>query len=214
MHFQTSLLGSIHHDYIALAYDLVQRVRRQYNLVSIQMHSFLDIQLQPGRFSLFAGKYDSVLVDSTYNSSPLSVRKVIEESDVLQQTLYPFYRRLYVLGDMRELGDDEQQHHQNLACWLLARYRTGDYICLFGEAMKECYSHFHDSDARVFHTTDRQQLIAKIDVILRTVSHPFVITLKGSQNTIFLEEVTKHLLQNPSDVQLLTRQGEWRQDKK
>lgn len=212
--FETSLLGIIHHDYIALAYGLVQSVRKQYNLAPIQMQSCMDIQLQPGRFSLFFGKYESILVDSTYNSSPLSVRKVLEESDLLQQTLYPKHRRLYVLGDMRELGQGEKQHHQELGQWLLKRYRAGDYVLLFGQAMERCYQQLCDSDMRVRHSTDRQQLIRKIDEILRTVASPFVITLKGSQNTIFLEEVTKYFLLHPEESDRLTRQGSWWKDKK
>lgn len=101
--FTTNILGKIHHDYVALSYDIVETLRNQYNLPPLVLKEKLALELQPGRFSIFEGIEKSIIVDSSYNSSPLSVRKVIEESNEIRKTLYPDAIRLFILGDMREL---------------------------------------------------------------------------------------------------------------
>lgn len=67
------------------------------------MKTALSLHLQPGRMTIFQGIHDSIILDSTYNSSPLSVRKVIEESLMVQKKLFPDRPTLYILGEMREL---------------------------------------------------------------------------------------------------------------
>ncbi len=41
-----------------------------------------------------------------------------------------------------------------------------------------------------------------------------MLLFKGSQNTIFLEEAVKMLLENKAEAKFLTRQSEWRLQKK
>ena len=69
----------------------------------------------------------------------------------------------------------------------------------------------------VSHFLDFKQVAIKAKDSITELSHnnkhAFVI-IKGSQNTIFLEEVTKALLAHPADNSLLVRQGSWREHKK
>ncbi|MBP7842230.1 hypothetical protein KA037_06335 [Patescibacteria group bacterium] len=46
---------------------------------------------------MFAGYKDSVIVDSSYNASPLSVRKVIDTVHVMRQQLLPDYKVRLIL---------------------------------------------------------------------------------------------------------------------
>ncbi|MBU0626452.1 hypothetical protein KKG31_04050 [Patescibacteria group bacterium] len=46
---------------------------------------------------------DSIIVDSSYNASPLSVRAVINTVHNIQQQLFSSRKIWLVLGDMREL---------------------------------------------------------------------------------------------------------------
>lgn len=103
MDFATDCIGQIHHDYVALAYDITETIRKQYNLPSLKMKTALSLHLQAGRMSIFEGIHDSIIIDSTYNSSPLSVRKVIEESLMVKKQLFSDRPTLYILGEMREL---------------------------------------------------------------------------------------------------------------
>lgn len=130
MDFSTDCIGQIHHDYVALAYDITETIRKQYNLPSLTMKTALSLHLQAGRMSIFEGIHDSIIIDSTYNSSPLSVRKVIEESLVVKNQLFSDRPTLYILGEMRELGDSETQHHLELADYILSKLITGDKVIL------------------------------------------------------------------------------------
>jgi GTP cyclohydrolase FolE2 len=42
--------------------------------------------------------------------------------------------------------------------------------------------------------------------LLKQSDEKYILVCKGSQNTIFIEEVIKHLLADPADVSLLPRQ--------
>jgi UDP-N-acetylmuramyl pentapeptide synthase len=48
----------------------------------------LEYQLQPGRLSIFAGKEDTILFDSTYNASPRSVREVVDTAFTIRSQLF------------------------------------------------------------------------------------------------------------------------------
>lgn len=56
-----------------------------------------------------------MIVDSTYNSSPLSMRKLIDMTLQIQRSLRERRKVMLVLGDMRELGDLTEQEHRLLA---------------------------------------------------------------------------------------------------
>ena len=115
---------------MALAYDIVELVRNQYNLKTITPQSELNLELQPGRMSIFHGIHESIIIDSSYNSSPLSLRKVLEESNNLHKTLFPDTIRVVILGDMRELGESETHHHTELAEYLNNFLTQDDYLIL------------------------------------------------------------------------------------
>jgi hypothetical protein len=53
MDFSTDCIGQIHHDYVALAYDITETIRKQYNLPSTTMKTALSLHLQAGRMSIF-----------------------------------------------------------------------------------------------------------------------------------------------------------------
>ncbi|HCY20763.1 TPA: hypothetical protein DIC40_02730 [Patescibacteria group bacterium] len=48
----------------------------------------LNYILQPGRFSVFPGIQNTILFDSTYNASPLSMKSIISTVWSLKQELY------------------------------------------------------------------------------------------------------------------------------
>ena len=173
--------------------------------------------------SIFEGIHDSIIIDSTYNSSPLSVRKVIEESLMVKNELFSDRPTLYILGEMRELGESETQHHLELADYLLSKLHPNDQVLLLWQAMKSAYDKLIESnviarDEAIYHFLDRHDVATKSQEILRTKNQElgtkFFIIAKGSQNTIFLEEVVKSLLAHPEDSSKLTRQGSRRENKK
>ncbi len=68
--------------------------------------------------SIFAGVYDSIIIDSSYNAAPLSMRRLIDTTAQIQKTIRKAGRKKAVrlaLGDMRELGDFTEKEHRLLA---------------------------------------------------------------------------------------------------
>lgn len=214
MDFATDCIGQIHHDYVALAYDITETIRKQYNLPSLTMKTALSLHLQAGRMSIFEGIHDSIIIDSTYNSSPLSVRKVIEESLVVKNQLFSDRPTLYILGEMRELWDSETQHHLELADYILSKLVTGDKVILLWQAMSHTFEKLQWLPFDITHYLDRHDVITKSQDLLTLSPKPYFIIAKGSQNTIFLEEVVKSLLAHLEDSLRLTRQGSFWEGKK
>lgn len=81
--------------------------------------------------------------------------------------------------------------------------------------MKYTYERLAASDViarheAIHHYLDRHDVVVKTQELITYNStlntSPYFIIAKGSQNTIFLEEVVKSLLANPDDRSQLTRQ--------
>src|SRR3989344_1058391 len=75
------------------------------------------VELPKGRMNLLKGIKNSLVIDDTYNASPLSMRAGIEAlnsiSIVLKNT-GKTGRRVAVLGDMKELGQYAEQAHRSI----------------------------------------------------------------------------------------------------
>jgi UDP-N-acetylmuramoyl-tripeptide--D-alanyl-D-alanine ligase len=68
------------------------------NLITVA-DAFVSYKAPPGRMRLFAGMKQSLVLDDTYNASPLSMRAALETLRDL-----PAKRKVAVLGDMLEIG--------------------------------------------------------------------------------------------------------------
>jgi UDP-N-acetylmuramoyl-tripeptide--D-alanyl-D-alanine ligase len=160
--------------------------------------------LPPGRLSLFKGKKDTLLLDSSYNSSPIATTEIFE----MVKLLHVKGRKIAVLGDMRELGDLSAQKHEEIA--ILAT-QTFDKIILIGAQMHNfalptlIKSGFDPKSLFSFETVFEvgefmeKELLKSGDLIL----------VKGSQNTIYLEEAVSELLDNDQDRIKLCRQSNY-----
>ena len=82
----------------------------------------------PHRMSVVEAASGARLVDDTYNASPISVAAAL---DFLAETpLAPGRRRLAVLGDMLELGPDEERLHREIGA---RSARAADALVAVGE---------------------------------------------------------------------------------
>lgn len=168
----------------------------------------LKYQLQPGRLSVFHGVENSVIIDSTYNASPLSVRTIINTAHNIKTQLFPQRKMWLVLGDMRELGDLTQREHRMLAGYVS---QSADHVILVGKHMSDYLADELEKVGYDKHKIDKfyDATIAgkHIQKMLKEAGDECLVVCKGSQNTIFLEEAVKHFLLNPEDQQELTRQS-------
>ncbi|PID34784.1 MAG: hypothetical protein CR971_01475 [candidate division SR1 bacterium] len=144
----TNQIGKINHGYIGVALAITEILAHKFQKNNpLQKEITLNYTLLPGRMTLFAGVEESIILDSTYNASPLSMRRLIDTTHQIKQS-FLFNKdneqnknkknkqvRL-ALGDMRELGDFTEKEHR-----LLAGYCQGiaDKMFLVGESMKNYF---------------------------------------------------------------------------
>jgi len=216
---ETNLLWKPNYWYLSIAVAIADIVYYKQTGKEFNLKDFLKkpliYQLQPWRCSIFKGKHDSILVDSTYNASPLSMRKLIDTTLQIQKSLKEKRKILLVLWDMRELGDLTEKEHRLLAWYV---QQSANHIVLIGNYME---NYLKDellkigSTEKDFNLCKNSKEVWKfVDKFLSDSDEKWIILIKGSQNTIFLEEATKALLSDKSDEKYLTRQSKWRLDKK
>ncbi|MDX1401498.1 MAG: UDP-N-acetylmuramoylalanyl-D-glutamyl-2,6-diaminopimelate--D-alanyl-D-alanine ligase [Kiloniellales bacterium] len=112
-----------------------------------------------------------LLIDDSYNANPASMRASF---DVLAHcTLPEGARRIAILGDMLELGDDSQRLHRELAGPLKD---TGAKVYCCGTDMAALFSALPNSQ-RVLHTPDSQSMAALVGNDVRPGD---VVLVKGS----------------------------------
>ena len=216
---QTNLIWKPNYAYLTLGLAIAQICVWKFTGEELNMEEFLSdpliYQLQPGRCSIFAGEEWSLIVDSTYNSSPLSMRKLIDTTLQIQKSLRERRKVMLVLGDMRELGDLTEQEHRLLAWYV---HQSADQICLVGESMDKYLLDELEKTwvekSTVKTEKNSQKLWMWIVDFLKRSDEKWIILFKGSQNTIFLEEAVKQVLANKADVKYLTRQSDWWMQKK
>lgn len=219
LHITTNILWKNNHGYIAVwlaVTDIISHKLHGRDITPSHWDLFIDLHLQSWRMSVFKGIHESILIDSSYNASPLSVQSAINDTHRIQQTLLPNYKVILVIGDMRELGEWTEKHHRELA-WYLSQY--GDTLFLLGEStgkytldelQKIGYEMSH-----VQHFMHYDKLWVALKQFIEKHTHEkYLVLFKWSQNTIFLEESIKHILFNKEDIVRLTRQGSWWASKK
>lgn len=164
-------------------------------------------ELPEGRSSLFAGIKDSIIIDSSYNASK---RPVLAFLSLLEKLKLEEKRpTVFLFGDMRELGKRAESEHKEVA-----EHIPGivDYLYCVGPLTQKY----------VIPRLERYLREVKWFADSRTAGQYLkdhlpektLVLVKGSQNTIFLEEAIKFLLKNEEDQKKLCRQDEfWRKKK-
>ena len=216
---ETNLFGKMNYGYIGvsvwIAETLAYRWKQDLHLKNKDKLE-LTYKLQPGRLSVFDGKFDTLIIDSTYNASPLSVRKTIDTVYTIRNNCFPKSEIWLILWDMRELGDLTESEHRKLAGYVS---QSADQLFLLGKSMNDYLADELDK----LWLTDNLSIcksLKELDKIVETWlknksdKNPVILVFKWSQNTIFLEEAVKHFLKNKQDEQFLTRQSEFWMNKK
>jgi len=178
------------------------------NLDEIKKSLVDNFFLPVGRSSIFEGINNSTIIDSSYNASRAPFLTFIETTGYLAKK---DKRPLVVLmGDMRELGREAEEEHKIVA---EALKKTGvDYFYCVGELTKKYVLPEVSKSVKT-----NRWFINSVELgryLKTTLPHHSVVLVKGSQNTIFLEEAIKFILRNKKDEKKLCRQNEFWSDKK
>lgn len=109
---------------------------------------------------------------------------------------------------MRELGKDSEELHRDIAERVIALAPA--FVVLVGDDMKKyVLTSLQESlgISRVFHFANSKIAGQRVRELLYEIEGPKVIFVKGSQNTIFLEEGIKEFLFDMRDSDNLCRQS-------
>lgn len=153
----------------------------------------------PGRLRLLPGREKALLLDDTYNASPASTEAALQ---VVGELMAP--RKIVVLGDMLELGEDSDREHAALKDAVKASAATT--VVTVGKHMRA----LHEALSADGYT--RNQLIwmpdpmAAIDAVLAILRPNDLVLIKGSQS-MRMEKITEQLLPDTRmAAELLCRQ--------
>lgn len=157
--------------------------------------------MPPGRASMFEGIKGSMIIDSSYNAS---AQPMLDMLELLKKV--PGKRKVAVLGDMRELGQETMLEHERVARKAL---EVSEVIYLVGPLMQEFalpifQEQMEGKTVRWF----ANATLAGAELI-KEISKGDVVLVKGSQNTLYLEEVVEALLAHKQDAGQLCRRGEY-----
>jgi len=135
-----------------------------------------------GRLEIIKGR--TTLIRDCYNANPESTAKSVDFCDSVDWQ----GRKVYVIGDMLELGETSSSAHAQIGD-LLSESKA-DGIFLFGKETAQAASRIGLKNRPFFHTEDIEELSKVLDDYVRTGD---LVLLKGSRGCA-LERLSEMLL--------------------
>lgn len=158
------------------------------------------LQPVPGRMQILRGLDKTILIDDTYNSSPLAISAALQ---VLYAT--EASQRIAILGTMNELGDVSAQAHKQ-AGELCDSTKLAWVVTVGDEAKKYLAPAAARKGCQVRSFSSPYEAGAFVHSVLQPGT---VVLAKGSQNRVFTEEALKVLLHDADDEVRLVRQSSY-----
>jgi UDP-N-acetylmuramoyl-tripeptide--D-alanyl-D-alanine ligase len=159
------------------------------------------IQAVPGRMNILKGRKGSIIIDDTYNSSPLAATAAI-------RTLYELQapQKIAVLGSMNELGDMSASAHKELGELCIPEELA--WVVVVGQEAAEHLA--PAAEAQGCKVQICKNAVEAGSFVSSVMHSGAVLLFKGSEGGIFLEEAVKQVLHSTDDERKLVRQTpEW-----
>ncbi len=161
--------------------------------------------LPKGRSTLLKGIKNSIIIDSSYNSSKSTVLSFLSLLKILKnKTKKP---TVFLMGDMRELGNEAKGEHEEVAH---AIAKCVDQLYCVGPLTQEyivpVVKSYSGRKNRTQNVVWYKNAVQAGLHLKEELPQDAIILVKGSQNTLYLEEAIKFMLDNSADVKYLTRQ--------
>lgn len=139
-----------------------------------------NIEPAKGRLQLHQLANGVKIIDDTYNANPFSLQAAVE-------TLKAFEgKKILVLGDMRELGENAKSLHQNAGQSI--RQAGIDYLFTFGELSSNASQEFGEG---AYHFSEQEKLVNALKPFLHNTT---TILVKGSRS-MRMENIVTGLVQ-------------------
>ncbi len=195
------LFGSLgkHHVYPALA---AMAVGYAQGIHPEQMKLALKNNIPPsGRMHLIDGIKGSLIIDDTYNASPVATTEALQTLG----TLAKVKRRIAVLGDMMELGAHSSEAHKDIGTLAAKSCDIFVTVGVRSRRMAEAAQDAGMSEKNILQFDSSQEAGAFIQ---NMIAEGDVVLVKGSQS-MRMEMAVKEIMLNPDKAgELLVRQEE------
>ncbi|MFN3870146.1 MAG: UDP-N-acetylmuramoyl-tripeptide--D-alanyl-D-alanine ligase [Aquificaceae bacterium] len=144
--------------------------------------ALFDFHPVEGRFKLYK-KRNLLIIDDAYNANPPSMRMALKSLSCFEG-----YKRIAVLGDMLELGQDSERYHREVGK-LCASYPID--LCLFyGDHMRYAYEEALKGGCDCSFFRNKEEIKP---LLLDLIDQRAVILFKGSRG-MKMEELMEELL--------------------
>ena len=182
--------------------------RKHYPTFWSQQILTLDVALLPWRFTLFPWINWSIIIDSTYNASPSSMKTTIGEAVILRDQFFKDRQIILVLWEMRELGADSKKIHTELAHWISEQQWLNYVIWVSGDSVAMTdYLIWLQRSGMVIRRVETN--VQAIEALLWFDHQNSIIVFKSSQWTIWLEEAIKPLISSDQRSKLPRQESYW-----
>ncbi len=156
-----------------------------------------------GRMRIIPGLHDSMIIDDTYNASPLALESAIHALSQMQVA----GEKIAVLGDMKELGAGAEQIHFEIG---VKAARTISTFVLVGALAEKIGAGALSVGFDVHHVHVFENASKAGEFLKNTISAGDAILVKGSQS-MRMEKAVEQIIAGPEYKKLLVRQeNEWK----
>jgi UDP-N-acetylmuramoyl-tripeptide--D-alanyl-D-alanine ligase len=158
------------------------------------------LQPVPGRMNMLRGIDDTIIIDDTYNSSPVAASSALQALYSLQVP-----QRVAILGSMNELGEASAEEHRKLG--MLCDASLLSWVVTVGDDAETYLA--PAARAKGCQVKSFKSAI-EAGSFVRSVTEPgAAILAKGSQNGGYVEEAVKVLCVMSEDIELVRQSPEW-----
>ena len=169
--------------------------------------SLRNYDVPPGRMRLLKGIKKSLIIDDTYNSSPVACESALRTLGAMK-CIIEGCRKIAVLGDMLELGKHTIDAHKNIG--RIARENT-EALVVVGPRAKNIREGALDAgmaEDKIFEFADSRETGKFLETYVQKND---IVLIKGSQGMRMERAVESIMLERDSKEKLLVRQDrEWR----
>lgn len=154
----------------------------------------------PGRMNILRGINDTMIIDDTYNSSPLAASSAL-------QALYSLKvpERVAILGSMNELGASSQVEHEKLG--MMCDPTMLSWVITIGEEAEKYLA--PAARARGCQVKSFKSAIDAGGFARSIIEDGAAILVKGSQGNIYAEEAVKVLCVMSEEHELVRQSAQW-----
>ncbi len=155
----------------------------------------------PGRMVLMSGIKNSAIIDDTYNSAPESVNACLATLEKIEAE-----RKIVVLGDMLELGNEEESAHREIGRKIAEI--APDFFVAVGSRMRYAAEEYRKNTKNKDSIGCFDSPIEAMIFIQHTLKEGDVVLVKGSQG-MRMEKIVEEIMRYPDKKEeLLVRQDE------